>query len=62
MEMKCRSKTENILNKIIEKNFPNLKKEMPIKAQEASRRPNRLDQKRKACVFQNLKENNILED
>jgi hypothetical protein len=37
---------ENILNKIIEENFPNLKKEMPMNIQDAYRRPNRLDQKR----------------
>jgi chromosome segregation ATPase len=36
----------NIFNKIIEENFPNLKKEMPINIQEAYRIPNRLDQKR----------------
>jgi hypothetical protein len=36
----------NIFNKIIEENFPNLKKEMPMNAQEAYRTPNRLDQKR----------------
>jgi hypothetical protein len=33
----------NIFNKIIEENFPNLKKEMPMNIQEA---PNSLDQKR----------------
>jgi len=33
----------NIFNKIIEENFPNLKKEMPINIQEAYRTPNRLD-------------------
>jgi hypothetical protein len=38
---------ENIFNKIIEEHFSNLKKEMPIKAHEAYRKPNRLDQKRK---------------
>jgi hypothetical protein len=37
----------NIFNKIIEENFPNLKKEMPINIQEAYRTPNRLDQKKK---------------
>jgi DNA repair exonuclease SbcCD ATPase subunit len=37
---------ENIFNKIIEENFPNLKKEMPMNIQEACRTPNRLDQKR----------------
>jgi hypothetical protein len=34
------------LQKIIEENFPNLKKEMPMNIQEAYRTPNRLDQKR----------------
>ena len=37
---------ENIFNKIIEENFPNLKKEMPMNIQGAYRTPNRLDQKR----------------
>jgi hypothetical protein len=37
---------ENIFNKIIEENFPNLKKEMIRNMQEAYRRLNRLDQKR----------------
>jgi hypothetical protein len=36
----------NIFNKIIEENFPNLKKEMSINIQEAFRTPNRLDHKR----------------
>jgi hypothetical protein len=36
----------NIFNKIIEENFPNLKKEMPMNLQEVYRTPNRLDQKR----------------
>jgi len=36
----------NTFNKIIEENFPNLKKEMPINIQEAYRTPNRLDQNR----------------
>jgi hypothetical protein len=36
----------NIFNKIIEENFPNLKKEMTINIQEAYKTPNRLDQKR----------------
>ena len=36
----------NIFNKIIEENFPNLKKEMPMNTQEANRSPNRLDKKR----------------
>ena len=37
---------ENIFNKIIEENFPNIKKEMPMTIQEAYQTPNRLDQKR----------------
>jgi hypothetical protein len=36
----------NIFNKIIEKNFPNLKKEIPMNIQEVYRTTNRLDQKR----------------
>jgi hypothetical protein len=36
----------NIFNKIMEENFPNLKKVMPINIQEAYRTPNSLDQKR----------------
>ena len=36
----------NILNKFIEENFPNLKKEIPMNIQEAYRTPNTLDQKR----------------
>jgi hypothetical protein len=36
----------NIFNKIIEENFPNPKKDMPMNIQEAYRTPNRLDQKR----------------
>ena len=35
----------NIFNKIIEENFPYLKKEMPINIQEAYRTLNRLDKK-----------------
>jgi hypothetical protein len=34
----------NIFNKIIIENSPNLEKTMPIQVQEASRKPNRLDQ------------------
>ena len=40
---------ESIFNKIIEENFPNLKKEMLINIQEAYRTPIRLDQKGKSC-------------
>jgi hypothetical protein len=35
----------NIFNKIIEENFPNLKKEMPMNIQKAYRTPKSLDQK-----------------
>ena len=38
--------TENIFNKIIEENFSSLKKDMPMKVQEAYRTPNKLDQKK----------------
>jgi hypothetical protein len=37
----------NIFNKIIEENFPNLKKEMLVNIIEGCRLPNRLDQKKK---------------
>jgi hypothetical protein len=37
---------QNRRNKIIEENFPNLKKEMLMNIQEAYRTPNRLNQKR----------------
>ena len=33
----------NIFNKIIEENFPKLKREMPMNTQEVYRAPNRLD-------------------
>jgi wobble nucleotide-excising tRNase len=36
----------NIFNKIIEENFPYLKKEMPMNIQKAYETPNKLDQKR----------------
>jgi hypothetical protein len=36
----------NVFNKIIEENFPNLKKEMTMNIQEVYRTPNKLDQKR----------------
>jgi hypothetical protein len=40
-------RAEIIFNKILEKNFPNLKKDVPIKIKEPYRLPVRLDQKRK---------------
>jgi hypothetical protein len=39
---------ENVFNKIIEENFPNLKNEMTIKVQETYRTPNKWNQKRKS--------------
>jgi hypothetical protein len=38
---------ENTFNNVIEENFSNQKKEMPINVQEAYTTPNRLTQKRK---------------
>ena len=51
--------TENILNKIIEENCPNLKKEMPINIQEAYRILIRLDQKRKSFQHKLIKTQNL---
>ena len=42
--------TENIFNKIIEENFPNLKRDMLMKIQEAYRTPNRLDKKKSSLT------------
>jgi hypothetical protein len=39
---------ENVFNKIIEENFPNLNKEMTIKVRKAHRTSNKWDQKRKS--------------
>jgi hypothetical protein len=41
-------RSENVFNKVIEENFPNLKKEMDIKVQEAYRTSNKWDEKRKS--------------
>ena len=49
----------NIFNKIIEENFPNLKKEMPIYIQEAYRTPKRLDQKRNSSCHIIIKTPNV---
>jgi esterase/lipase len=40
----------NIFNKITTENFPNLKKELPIQIQEASRISNKLDQNRTSVL------------
>jgi hypothetical protein len=50
----------NIFNKIIEENFPNLKKEMPMNIQEAYRIPNRLDQKRNSSQHIIIRTKNAL--
>ena len=50
----------NIFHKIIEENFPNLKKEMPMYIQEVYRIPNRLDQKRNSCHYIIIKTPNAL--
>ena len=50
----------NIFNKIIEENFPNLKKEMPMNIQEAYRTPNRLDQKRNSSHHIIIKTQNAI--
>ena len=48
----------NIFNKIIEENFPNLKKEMTMNIQEAYRTPSRLDQKKKKFLLTHNNQNN----
>jgi Fe-S oxidoreductase len=50
----------NIFNKIIEENFPNLKKEMTMNIQEAYRTPSRLDQKRNSSCHIIIKTPNAL--
>jgi hypothetical protein len=50
----------NIFNKIIEENFPNLKKKMPMNIQEAYRTPNRLYQKRNSSCHIIIKTPNAL--
>jgi hypothetical protein len=50
----------NIFNEIIEENFQNLKKEMPMNIQEAYRTPNRLDQKRNSSQLIIIRTTNTL--
>jgi hypothetical protein len=50
---------ENIFNKIIEENFPNLKKEIPINIQYTYRTPIRLNQKRKSSRNIIIKAHNL---
>jgi hypothetical protein len=49
-----------MFNKMIEENFPNLKKEMPRNIQEAYRTPNRLDQKRNSSQHIIIRTKNTL--
>jgi hypothetical protein len=51
---------EKNFNKVIEENFPKLKKEMPMNIQEAYRTPNRLDQKRNSSQNITIKTPNAL--
>jgi predicted nuclease with TOPRIM domain len=50
----------NIFNEIIEENFPNLKKEMPMNIKETYRTPNRLDQKRNSSQHIIIRTTNTL--
>jgi hypothetical protein len=50
----------NIFNKIIEENFPNLKKKIPMNIQEAYRTPNRLDKKRNSSRYIIIRTTNAL--
>ena len=49
----------NIFYIIMEENFPNLKREMPMIIQEAYRTPNRFDQKRNSSCHIIIKTPNI---
>jgi hypothetical protein len=49
-----------IFNKIIDENFPNIKKEMLMNTQEAYRTPNRLNQKRNSSHHIIIKTPNAL--
>jgi hypothetical protein len=50
----------NIFNNIIEENFPNIKKEMPINIQEAYKTANILDQKRNSSQHITIRTTNAL--
>ena len=50
----------NIFSKIMEENFPNLKREMPMNIQEAYRTANRLDQNRNTSCHIIIKTPNVL--
>jgi hypothetical protein len=51
--------SENIFNRTIQKNFPNLKKDTTIKVQEADRTQNRLGKRRKSSYHIIIKTLNI---
>jgi chromosome segregation ATPase len=51
---------ENMFNKIIEENFPNLNKKMPMNIQEAYRTPNSLDKKTNSSRHMIIKTTNAL--
>ena len=51
---------KNIFNKIVEENFPNLKKEIHLNIQEAYRTSNRLDQKRNSSRHITIRTTNAL--
>lgn len=51
--------SENIFNKIIEEKFPNLKKDMPVKIQQACRIQNRFDKIRNSLCHMIIKTLNI---
>jgi hypothetical protein len=53
-------KPANIFNKIIEENFPNLKREMPMNIHEPCRTPNGLDQKRNSAQHIIIRTTNVL--
>jgi hypothetical protein len=50
----------NTFNKVIEENFPYLKKEMPTNRQGAYRTPNRLDQKRNSSQHIIIRTTNVV--
>ena len=50
----------NIFSKIMEENFHNLKREMPMNMQEAYRAQNRLDQNRNNSCHKIIKTSNVL--
>ena len=60
MRVKIYKGSANIFNKIMEENFPNLQKAMPMTIQKPYRTPNRLDQKRNTSSHIIIKTPNVL--